>query len=967
MGKSKQHSHRSNQNKVKKAHNRKKNAGPNQPTSQILATTTGKAAKKAALAASSATGSGGNKNKTKGANKVVAPPKLVAFIALHDSANPYLLKSQCLAKLGHATPTEHLPYSPVTVTLPPWAQPSGKGTQSNRITLLDVASRDKFHVLDAAKVADVVVLCMGPNGSLDNRPFDDIGYETLSCLKSQGIPTVVGAIQGLDKATCNAAAAGGGSSSSTSSSASSNTASSSYQTMVSQLFSHEVAAPAFSQVASDNVMTTADGTTMSKKQRLATAKLIQRFFESEFSTEERIFDADSEMVNMLRHISNTQPKDVAFRRDRGYFMVEQAEIINSSAASATPTLLPQDNQVVGENMSLKLSGYLRGAGICTKNLIHISGVGDFPIQEIAVMDKRGGRVLRTVEGRCSSSDGEPEPSPSLTRLRPYDPSQNEQHIGQEDEEMEGGMNDIGDTVIPDAPESAQLLSANFPKANNNQDDDQDSNFSFSDLNEELFRYAEECPTKKSVEFEQRALEDLEFPDEVDTPLPPAEASTRYQKYRGLRSLKTSHWDRYEELPLEYSRIWEFEGFKSCANAARQQQRDNVEEELGEDEVLVGRYVVVTLGKMTEDGLLRLQQLNMVKVSSSTSATTCSAGQQETKLVDVQGPVVVSSLFEHEHLVSVMHLQVHRCTAGTDSLTGEKTLDRSVKSKTEVEFHCGFRRFLAKPIFSQLPKKSSAEKDKHLYQRYLHPGQSCVASIYAPILFPPCTVLMFEPTAGAIDKAFEEAENTGEKAAIADKNNSTSSTKAAIADKNTTTGEGARESCASTSSSSTTLAHMMETEEVSCGTEQSSTSKTKSMPCITTNISAIPSWTEAGRKNLLGWGEVIDANPKKIIVKRSILTGYPFRVHKNKAVVRHMFFRPDDIRWFRPVELRTKHGLRGNIKESLGTHGYMKCVFGDRIKQNDTICMDLYKRQFPKWYPPTWGGKEEHGPDSLALG
>ncbi|CAD7943584.1 unnamed protein product, partial [Amoebophrya sp. A25] len=141
MGKSKQHSHRSNQNKVKKAHNRKKNAGPNQPTAQILATTTGKAAKKAALAASGST-TAGNTNKSKGTNKVVTPPKLVAFVALHDSANPYLLKSQCLEKLGHATPTEYLPYTPVTVNLPPWAQPSGKGTQSNRLTLLDVASRD---------------------------------------------------------------------------------------------------------------------------------------------------------------------------------------------------------------------------------------------------------------------------------------------------------------------------------------------------------------------------------------------------------------------------------------------------------------------------------------------------------------------------------------------------------------------------------------------------------------------------------------------------------------------------------------------------------------------------------------------------------------------------------------------------------------------------------------------------------
>ena len=32
----------------------------------------------------------------------------------------------------------------------------------------------------------------------------------------------------------------------------------------------------------------------------------------------------------------------------------------------------------------------------------------------------------------------------------------------------------------------------------------------------------------------------------------------------------------------------------------------------------------------------------------------------------------------------------------------------------------------------------------------------------------------------------------------------------------------------------------------------------------------------------------------------------------------MFFNPDDIRYFKPVELWTKHGLRGHIREPRGT-------------------------------------------------
>lgn len=106
--------------------------------------------------------------------------------------------------------------------------------------------------------------------------------------------------------------------------------------------------------------------------------------------------------------------------------------------------------------------------------------------------------------------------------------------------------------------------------------------------------------------------------------------------------------------------------------------------------------------------------------------------------------------------------------------------------------------------------------------------------------------------------------------------------------------------------------------------------------------------DANQLSLVATGSLKSCNPDRVIVKKIVLTGFPMKTHRSKAIVRSMFFSPEDIRWFSPVELWTKHGRRGRIREPLGTHGLFKSIFDGPLSQQDTVCMSLYKRVFPKW-------------------
>jgi pre-rRNA-processing protein TSR1 len=106
--------------------------------------------------------------------------------------------------------------------------------------------------------------------------------------------------------------------------------------------------------------------------------------------------------------------------------------------------------------------------------------------------------------------------------------------------------------------------------------------------------------------------------------------------------------------------------------------------------------------------------------------------------------------------------------------------------------------------------------------------------------------------------------------------------------------------------------------------------------------------------LIGTGTSLPPSSSRVIAKRIILTGHPYKIHKKLVTIRYMFFNREDVEWFKALQLWTKRGRSGFIKESLGTHGYFKATFDGKINPQDSVGVSLYKRMWPKnartWNP-----------------
>ena len=621
------------------------------------------------------------------------------------------------------------------------------------------------------------------------------------------------------------------------------------------------------------------------------------------------FSATQPASEMTRAIVACTVKEVSWRSIRSTVVGDSLELLDCLPEA------PESNRV-------RVTGYLRGTPLYMHSLIHMLGVNTCTLESVEVGSDPLTAASRRLKGQGQrgaaplgdGSEGstvyraDPSKQDSLVMESTPDSLMGEQTWPTEEELLQQtSMNDgmagrdqrhvptaipVGmssyqadwyvdekgnfepeyEEVEQEAAEGKMTLEnddAHDMKGSDDDDDDDDDNMTMdgSILNMANFPGASSTSQPKKSKL-KLAQEDDEFPDEIDTPEDVA-ARVRFARFRNLQSFRTSPWHPKENLPSEYSRIYQFENFNLAQRSAVNHLK--AIRHLQDSQKLESRATSVAASKASRsrassfattgddcvdmDGMEEMGSVGGATGSIGTPATIRGAEEfiptgQYVSIVlsnvspavveayQTQGFVALFSLLPHENKLSVLHFSVERCDG----------YDEPIKSKEELTFQVGFRTFTGRPIYSEI----NLNCDKHKMERFFKKGTLSMASVYGPVTFLPCPLLVFKK------------------------------------------------------------------HEVT------------------------------GRMVMVAKGALSAIDPDRIMLKKVILTGVPIRVRKRSAVVRQLFYDPQDVRWFKPAELVTKWGIRGHIKEPIGTHGLLKAQFGAPIKQNDTVMLILYKRMFPKF-------------------
>ncbi|KAL1881129.1 hypothetical protein VTK73DRAFT_4806 [Phialemonium thermophilum] len=489
-----------------------------------------------------------------------------------------------------------------------------------------------------------------------------------------------------------------------------------------------------------------------QKQRLSVLSSLKSYITHFHPDQEKLYNLDSrqECSNLMRSLCSTTPKGVRWRDERSWMLVEDVQFASSDSEQTI------------------LTGVVRGRGLKADRLIQVGDWGTFKVDKItaaplATRRKKGGDESMAVDTEAPDHilDVPGEDCDDLADLAP-------EVADDGDDDMDG---DVATTAtgttkkgvllddhhyFDDEEEVQEKRPKRLPKGTSAYQAawylDDDMSDSASDLDDFDMADMEDLPAEaadgmegiaedaqteagpseypQSVKFEEldeledaaqleayraskrtEARDDLEFPDEIELH-PNVSARERLFRYRGLKSLRTSPWLEEDDRPYEpenWRRLLQIPDYQaSRVRSAR--------------EALVGGVAPGTRVHVYISGV-------PLSVRDSHRPSR---------------PITLFSLLRHENKQAALNFLINLSS----------DCPNSIKAKEELIMQCGPRRLVINPLFSQ---GGSTPNDVHKYCRYLHPGQSAVATFMGPVTWGAVPTLFFKRTVpGAVDGTVDDS-------------------------------------------------------------------------------------------------------------------------------------------------------------------------------------------------------------------
>lgn len=472
------------------------------------------------------------------------------------------------------------------------------------------------------------------------------------------------------------------------------------------------------------------------KQKQAVLGSLKSFITHFHPEQDKVYSLDSrqECSNLMRSLCNTTPKGVRWRDERSWMLADDVDVARDDSDCTI------------------ITGVVRGRALNADRLVQVGDWGAFRIRKIVAapipqQTKRGEAMVedRDEEAVLALPSGDQddleELAPDDVLMDSYDDGAqsavastkkgvllDDHHYFSDEEEEEAkrqmakrrlpkgtssyqaawylddvsdsgsdldhvemGEGDRSDEVIGAedgiegyaAPEPTEAGPSEYPQSVNMEEPDE------ADDAQQLARYR----ARKRDE-----ADDKEFPDELELH-PNVVARERLARYRGLKSVRTSPWQEDEDRahePTWWRRLLQIPDYQASRSRATR-------------EALVGGVAAGT----------------RVRIYVERVPAEARASWRPDR------PLTMVGLLRHEHKKTAVNYLLN--------LSTDSDSDESLKSKDEVMIQCGARRMTVRPILSQ---SGSTANDVHKYCRFLHPGQSAMATFVGPVTWGAVPVLFF---------------------------------------------------------------------------------------------------------------------------------------------------------------------------------------------------------------------------------